>query len=137
MAYGNQLVLIFIFRRDFQSPLAASLVSSAVNLLFEAYLLFRLYHLIVPGFLLTKHRRDALLDSRMVCAACLVLLDLLTMMSVLSSRRFLSSPRLTPRRFDPDFLFRPHAIPVNVAADTTPFSLGIVFVLGAFSINSS
>lgn len=77
--------------------------------------------LIIPEFLRVKHRRQALKDSRLARGSSLLLLDVLTAMLVI---------RIW---FTPDSDIdepSPSMVPINVAADTVPFSVGATVVLG-------
>jgi hypothetical protein len=62
------------------SPLGPAITNAAINITFETYLLARMYTLIIPEFLRTKHRRQSLRDSRLARVSSLLLLDVLTVM---------------------------------------------------------
>ncbi|KAF8309344.1 hypothetical protein DL93DRAFT_1767032 [Clavulina sp. PMI_390] len=89
------------------SPLVPAIITSAMNVLFETYLLARFFTLLVPGFLQPEHQRAALLDSRFSRGLSLLILDVLTVI--------------------------PTAVAINTVADVVPFSLGSILVLIAFN----
>lgn len=67
-------------KKPIHSPLAPVIANATINILFEIYLMVRIYTLVVPEFLRAKHRREALKDSRLARALSLLLLDILTIL---------------------------------------------------------
>jgi len=90
--------------------LPTAVLSSVINIVLELYSIIRIYNLIVPDFLLPRHKFDALLDVRMSRALSLLTLDLVTAV--------------------------PAAHSFNVLANFIPSSLGALIVLAAFNHKS-
>lgn len=86
----------------------ASVISSMLYILIELYTLFRLWTLLSPPFLSSKHRYATLTDARILRAVSLLTLELL--------------------------VIYPSAVNTNVFAEFLPFSIGALLVLAAFSM---
>lgn len=86
------------------SVLGTAVVSSALDIILEVYCLIRILYLIVPAFLSSQHKVDALVDVRVSRALSLLILDL-------------ASAAPAARSF-------------GVLADFLPFSIGALLVLG-------
>lgn len=95
----------------FSSVLATAVVTTAVDIVPEAYALIRIYYLIVPAFLSPRHKFDAFWDVRVTCALSLLISDLVTAV--------------------------PAAHFFNILADFIPSSLAALIVLGTSLPSSS